>query len=240
MRLIWDELRVAVPMIWHGNPYLLSVIWFTLQVAAVATAIATAIGLPIALALALGRFPGRQFLRTLANASLALPPVLVGVMLYLLMSPQAPLGSLRLIWTKEAVFIAQTILALPFIVALGAAAIQALPNGLLTQARLLGAGRRQLCILALREARIGVIAAVIAALGTSLSEVAAVSILGGNIYGYDQTLASATLFEVDGAHYADGVAIAILLIAMILILMCGLGLLQQQGGGIRMRFRSAT
>jgi tungstate transport system permease protein len=240
MHLIWEELRVALPMIWHGNPYLLSVIWFTLQVAVVATAIATAIGLPIALALALGRFPGRQFLRMLANASLVLPPVLVGATLYLLMSVQAPLGSLRLIWTREAVFIAQTILALPFIVALSAAAVQALPEGLLSQARSLGAGKRQLSILALREARVGVIAAIIAALGTSLSEVAAVSIIGGNIYGYDQTLASATLFEVDAAHYADAVAIAIVLIVMILILMCGLGLLQQQGGGIRMRFRSAT
>jgi tungstate transport system permease protein len=227
-------------MIWHGNPYLLSIICFTLQVAAVATAIATAIGVPIALALALGRFPGRQFLRMLANASLVLPPVLVGAVLYLLMSVQAPLGSLRLIWTREAVFIAQTILALPFIVALSAAAIQALPEGLLSQARLLGAGRRQVSTLALREARIGVIAAIIAALGTSLSEVAAVSIIGGNIYGYDQTLASATLFEVDAAHYADAVAIAIVLIVLILILMCGLGLLQLQGGGIRMRFRSAT
>ena len=240
MHLIWEELRVALPMIWHGNPYLLSIIWFTLQVAAVATATATVIGVPIALALALGRFPGRQFLRMLANASLVLPPVLVGAVLYLLMSVQAPLGSLRLIWTREAVFIAQTILALPFIVALSAAAIQALPEGLLSQARLLGAGRRQVSMLALREARIGVIAAIIAALGTSLSEVAAVSIIGGNIYGYDQTLASATLFEVDAAHYADAVAIAIVLIVMILILMCGLGLLQLQGGGIRMRFRSAT
>jgi tungstate transport system permease protein len=240
MHLIWEELRVAVPMIWHGNPYLLSIIWFTLQVAAVATASATVIGLPIALVLALGRFPGQQFLRMLANASLVLPPVLVGAILYVLMSVQAPLGGLRLIWTREAVFIAQTILALPFIVALSAAAIQALPEGLLSQARLLGAGRRQVSMLALREARIGVIAAIIAALGTSLSEVAAVSIIGGNIYGYDQTLASATLFEVDAAHYADAVAIAIVLIVMILILMCGLGLLQMQGGGIRMRFRSAT
>jgi tungstate transport system permease protein len=240
MRLIWEEFRVAVPMIWHGNPYLLSIIWFTVQVAAIATAIATAIGLPIGLALGLGRFRGRQVLRAFANASLALPPVLVGAILYLLMTPQAPLGSLHLIWTREAVFIAQTILALPYVVALTAAAIQALPPGLLAQARLLGAARPQLWALALREARIGVIAAVIAALGTSLSEVAAVTILGGNIYGHDQTLASATLYEVDGAHYADAVAIGIVLIVMILILMCGLGALQQQGNGIRLRFRSAA
>jgi tungstate transport system permease protein len=179
-------------------------------------------------------------LRALANASLALPPVLVGAILYLLMVPQAPLGSLELIWTRQAVFIAQTILALPYIVALSAAAVQALPPGLLAQARLLGAGRWQLWVLALREARIGVIAAVIAALGTSLSEVAAVTILGGNIYGHTQTLASATLYEVDAAHYADAVAISIVLIVMILVLVCGLGLLQQQGSGIRLRFRSAT
>jgi tungstate transport system permease protein len=240
MQLIWDELRKAVPMILHGNPTLLSVIWFTLQVALVATLAATVIGLPIALALALERFPGRQLLRALANVSLALPPVLVGAFLFVLFSPGAPLGSLHLIWTRRAVFVAQTILALPFVVALAVAAIQGLPPGLLNQARLLGAGRRQLWTLALREARIGVIAAIIAALGTSLSEVAAVVILGGNIYGYDQTLASATLYEVNGAFFADAVAIAIVLIGMILILMCGLAALQHQGNGIRLRFRSAA
>ena len=165
----------------------------------------------------------------LANASLALPPVLVGAFLFLLFLPQAPLGSLQLIRTRRAVFIAQTILALPYVVALTAAAIQGLPPGLLAQARLLGAGRRQLWALALREARIGVMAAVIAALGTSLSEVAAIVIVGGNIYGYDQTLASATLYEVNGAFYADAVAIAIVLIALILILMCGLGIAPAPG-----------
>jgi len=240
MRLIWDELTKALPLIVHGNPQLLSVVWFTLQVAAVATAAACVIGLPIGLALGLGRFRGRNACRAVANASLALPPVLVGVFLFVLFSPPAPLGFLHLIWTRRVVFVGQTILALPYVVALSAAAVQALPPGLLSQARLLGAGRRALWILALREARIGVIAAVIAALGTSLSEVAAVTLLGGNIYGYDQTLASATLYEVNGGYYADAVAIGIVLIGLILILMCGLGVLQQQTGGIRMRFRTAA
>jgi tungstate transport system permease protein len=80
-------------------------------------------------------------------------------------------------------------------------------------------------------------AAVIAALGTALSEVAAIAILGGNIYGYDQTLASASLYYVGGGHYPDAIAIAIVLTGLILVLMCGLGLLQHQGNGIRMRFR---
>lgn len=240
MGFIWDELRDAVPLIVHGNPQLWQVIWFTLQVAAIATAAATVIGVPIGLAIGLGRFMGRGVAHALANASLALPPVLVGVFLYVLFLPRAPFGSVQLIWSREIVFIAQTILALPFTVALTAAAVQALPPGLLGQARLLGAGRFQVSMLALREARIGVMAGIIAALGTALSEVAAVAILGGNIYGYNQTLASASLYEVNGGHYADALAIALVLIGLILILMCGLGLLQHQGNGIRMRFRTAS
>ena len=238
MRLIWDELKDAVPMIVHGNPYLLTIIGFTLQVALVATAVATVIGLPLGLAIGLGRFRGRNVARAVANVSIALPPVLVGVVLFLLFMPQAPLGSLHLIWTKRAVFIAQSILALPYVVALTAAAVQGLPRGLLAQARSLGAGRLQLWTFALREARIGVIAAVIAALGTSLSEVAAIAIVGGNIFGYDQTLASATLYEVNGGYYADAVAIGIVLLVVILVLMCGLGLLQHQNKSLRLRFWS--
>jgi tungstate transport system permease protein len=239
MGLLWDELTRAVPMIVHGNPTLLSVIWFTIQVAVIATTGAVAIGLPIALAIGLGRFRGRRTLQILANASLGLPPVVAGFFMFLLFVPQGPLGALHLNITRRGVFIAQTVLALPYVVALSAAAIQGLPPGLLGQARLLGAGRRQLSLLALREARIGVMAAIIAALGTSLSEVGAIVIVGGNVYGYDQTLASATLYEANAAHYADAVAIAIVLIGLILLLMCGLGMLQHQGDGIRWRFRSA-
>jgi tungstate transport system permease protein len=240
MRLLWEELQRAVPLILHGNPYLFSVIWFTLQVAFIATAAAAVIGIPIAAVIALGRFRGRRPLQILANASLALPPVIVGFLLFLLFVPQGPLGSLHLTVTRRAVFIAQTVLALPYVVALSAAAIQGLPPGLLNQARLLGAGRRQLATLAVREARIGVMAAILAALGTTLAEVGAIVIVGGNVYGYDQTLASAALYQADAAHYADAVAIGIVLIGLILILMSAVSLLQHQGSGIRMRFRPAA
>jgi tungstate transport system permease protein len=239
MHVIWEEVTQAVPLILHGNPYLLNVIWFTVQVAAIATVSASVIGLPIGVAIGLGRFRGRRPLQILANASLGLPPVLVGLVLFLILVPQGPLGSLHLTITRRAVFIAQTILALPYIIALSAAAIQGLPPGLLAQARALGAKRQQLWVLAVREARIGVMAGVIAALGTALSEVGAIVIVGGNVYGYDQTLASAALYEANAAHYEDAVAIGIVLIGLILILMGGLGLLQQQGNGIRLRFRSA-
>lgn len=239
MHFLWQELRAAIPLITHGNPQLLGVIAFTLQVAAIATVAATVIGVPIGLALALGRFRGRRVLRAAANVSLGLPPVLVGSVLFIFLAGNAPGGALHLIFTRRVIFIAQTILALPFTVAFTAAAVEALPAGLLGQARLLGADRLQLALLAMREARVGIMAAVIASLGSALSEVAAVAILGGNLYEYNQTLASATLYEVNGGNYPDAIAIAIVLIVMIVVLMCGLGLLQQQGGGVRLRFRSA-
>jgi tungstate transport system permease protein len=239
MSLLFNELRDAVPLIFHGNPYLWSVIWFTIQVAVVSTAVAALIGLPIGLTIGLGRFRGRGLLQALANASMAIPPVLIGLLLFLVLVPQGPLGSLQLTATRRAVFIAQTVLALPYVIALSAAAVQGLGSGLLDQARSLGAGRVQLYSLALREARIGVMAAIIAALGTALSEVGAIVIVGGNIYGYDQTLASAALFEANAAHYADAVAIGIVLIGLILILMGAMGLLQHQSGGLRLRFRTS-
>jgi tungstate transport system permease protein len=239
MHFLWQELRAAVPLITHGDPQLMTVIGFTLQVAAVATVASSLIGIPIGVALALGRFRGRNAMRVAANVSLGLPPVLVGSILFILLAGNAPGGSLHLIFTRRVIFIAQTILALPFTIALSAAAVEGLPPGLLGQARLLGAGRWQLAVLAVREARIGVMAGIIAALGTALSEVAAVVILGGNLYDYNQTLASATLYDVSGGHYAAALAIAIVLIGMILVLMCGLGLLQHQSG-LRLRFRSAT
>ena len=236
MDLLWRELRTAVPLILHGDPYLFGVISFTLQVAVIATAVATAIGVPLGLGIGLGRFPGRGVIRVLANASLGLPPVIVGLVLFLVFVPRGPLGPLHLNTTRTGVLVAQSILALPYTVALTAAAVQALPPGLPAQARLLGAGRRQLAALALREARIGVMAGVIAALGTSLSEVAAIAIVGGNVYGYDQTLASAALYETNAAAYAEAVAVGIVLLVLILVLMGGLSLLGQRTGGIRMRF----
>jgi tungstate transport system permease protein len=238
---LWHELKSAIPLIFHGNSYILNVTWVTIQVALVATGLALIIGLPIGLALGLGRFRGRRALQVLANTTLALPPVLVGVFALLLLLPQGPFGGLRIEFTLNAVFLAQTVLALPYIVALTPAAIQGLPPGLIAQARVLGAGRRQLALLALREAKIGMIAAVIAALGSALSEVGAVILVGGNVQGYDQTLASAIVLEVgDGANDQYALALGIVLLALIFVLIGGLTVLQQRTSGINMRFRQAA
>src|SRR5262249_31537915 len=157
---------------------------------------ALVIGLPIGLVLGLGRFRGRGGLIVLANAGLGLPPVVVGLVLSLLMFPEAPLGRFHLLFTLRGVYIAQTCLALPVIIALTAPSVADMPVGLLDQARAYGARRWQLAGLALREARVGILAAIIVAVGSALSEVGAVVLVGGNIEGYTQTLASAALAEV--------------------------------------------
>jgi tungstate transport system permease protein len=240
MAYLWDQLRGAIPLIAHGNPYIMGLLWVTLRVAFVSTAAALVIGLPIGLALGLGRFRGRRTLQILANASLALPSVVVGIAVLLFLLPQGAFGSLRIEFTLTAVYIAQAVLALPYIVALTPAAIQGLPPGLLDQARAFEAGRIQLGLFALREAKIGVIAAVIAALGATIAEVGAVVIVGGNFQGSDETLASALLEQFNyTAHDPYATAIALVLLAVILVLIGTLTLIQQRTGAVQFRFRTA-
>lgn len=239
MAYLWDQLHAAIPLIWQGNGYVLSVTWVTLRVALIATGGALVIGLPIGLVLGLGHFRGRRALQLLANASLALPPVLAGVGVLILLLPNGVFGGLRIEFTLTGVYVVQTILALPYIVALTPAAIRALPPGLLAQAGALGAGRAQVAVLALREARVGVLAAVIAALASTLSEVAAVIIVGGNIENHDQTLASSIVAQInDYANVPAALAVGIVLLALIVLLIGTLTVLQQRTGGIQLRLRT--
>jgi tungstate transport system permease protein len=240
MRYVWDQIRGAIPLIAHGNPYLMNLLWVSVRVALISTSVALVIGLPIGLALGLGRFRGRRTLLLLANASLALPSVVVGIGLLLLLLPGGVFGSLQIEFSLPAVYVAQAVLALPYIVALTPAAIQGLPPGLLAQARALGAGRIQLSVLAMREAKVGLLAAVIAAAGATIAEVGAVVIIGGNFEGRDQTLASGLMdqFNYTG-NQPVATAIAIMLLALIVVLAGVLTFIQQRTGGIQLRFRTA-
>ncbi len=240
MGFLWAQLRHAVPLIWGGHGYILTLAWVTVKLALIATAIASVIGIPLGCAIGLGRFRGRRIVHALANASLAVPSVIVGVLVLVLLLPTGALGSLRIAFTLQGVYVAQTLLALPYTVALTAAAVTGLPPGLLDQARALGADRLQLAALALREARIGVVAAIIAALGVALSEVGAVVIVGGNIENHDQTLASAVLQQTtDYTNYPYAVAIGIVLLALIVVLMGALTVLGQRTDGLGLRFRTS-
>jgi tungstate transport system permease protein len=228
MNFLWDGVRQAWHLIVSGNPYLWRVTWVTLKVAGVSTVVSLVIGLPIGLTLGLGKFRGRRAAVALANFGLVLPPVVVGLVLALLMFPLAPLGRFRLAYTLHGVYVAQTVLSLPILIALTSSAVQAVPTGLRDQARAFGAGRLAVGVLAVREARIGILTATIAAAGSALSEVGAVVLVGGNIEGRDQTLASAALEQVNAGNYSASVAIGIILLGLMLIIIAALTFAQQR------------
>jgi|SRR5581483_10139035 len=239
MSFLWSQLRQAISLLDHGDPYIWGLVWVTIRVALISTAAAVVIGLPIGAAIGVGRFRGRRVLQALANMSLALPPVVLGVGVLLFILPDGVFGGLRIEFTLTAVYVVQALLALPFIVALTPAAIQGLPAGLLDQARALGAGGWRLGVFAVQEAKLGVIAAVIAAMGATMSEVGAVIIVGGNFEGHDETLASALLANfTQQANDPTETAIALVLLVMILVLLGTLTAIQQRTRGIHLRFRT--
>lgn len=227
MNFLWQGLQQAWHLIVSGDPNLLSVTWTTLKVAAVSAVIAVVVGVPIGVAIGLGRFRGRRLALVIANAGLILPPVLIGLVLSLLMFPEAPLGRFQLLFTLRGVYVAQTVLAIPIVVALTSSSVRAVAPGLLAQARAFDANRVQVWALAVREARIGVLTGVIAAVGSALSEVGAVVLVGGNIFQDDQTLASASLAEIGGGHFANAAAIGIILMGLILVVTAALTFVQR-------------
>lgn len=239
MDFLWQGFREAWHLIVTGDPNLRRLTWVTVKVAFVSTVISLLLGLPLALTLGLGRFRGRHLGLTVANAGLMLPPVVVGLVLSLLMFPAAPLGRFQLLFTLHGVYVAQTVLAFPIVVALSSAAVRAVPEGLFAQARAFNAGTLQIWWLALREARIGILTAVIAAIGSALSEVGAVVLVGGNIEHDDQTLASAALEQINAGHYATGMAIGIILVGLMLIVTAILTIAQQRSGR-PLRIRAAS
>ena len=227
MNFIWDGIRQAADLLVHGDHDILVVVGTTLRVALWSTVLALALGLPIGLALGLGRFRGRRAGLAVANAGMGLPPVVVGLVAALLLFRGAPLGGLNLLYTLNGVILAQTLLALPLVAALTAAAVQSLPEGLLEQARAFGASRARVAALALREARVGVLAATIAAMGSAFAEVGAVVLVGGNIDGETQTLASAVLVRVSAGEYGRAIALGTILLGIILVLAAVLTVAQQ-------------
>ncbi|MBS1680068.1 MAG: ABC transporter permease [Actinobacteria bacterium] len=231
MKFIWDGVKQAFELIFEGNGDVFEVLGVTLHVAIGGTLLAVLVGLPLGLACGLGRFRGRRVGLALLNAGLGLPPVVVGLFVALFLFRGAPLGGLELIYTINGIILAQAILAFPIVGAFTATAVDAVPRALFDQARALGASRPQLAVLALREARVGVIGATIAAFGSALSEVGAVVLVGGNIHGQTQTLATAVLTEVSAGEYGTAIAFGLLLLGLVLICGAALTIFQYAGEG---------
>ena len=197
----------------------------SLSVSVSASAAAAAVGLPLGAALAMFAFPGRSVLVLLANALLGLPPVVVGLALYLLLSRSGPLGAMGLLFTPAAMALAQFLLALPIVVALSHRTMSAVWQEHGDQLLIDGLGRAGALPHVLSIGRQGAMTAALAGFGRSISEVGAILIVGGNIAGYTRTLTTAVTLETSQGNFALALALGAILIAIsVAVSACALGI----------------
>ena len=195
-----------------------SIIGLSLQVSGVAVSLSTLLGVPLGGWLGLTRFRGRRAVAALIYTGMALPPVVVGLALYLLLSRSGPLGQLQWLFTPQAMILAQFLLALPFVTGITMSAVEAVPRELHQQIRSLGATPRQARWTMLRQARWGVLLAVATALGRSVSEVGAVLIVGGNIEGQTRVLTTAIVLETSKGNFDLALSLGAVLLCIALLI----------------------
>ena len=200
----------------------------TLLVSGVATFAALLVGVPIGFLLARSRFPGRTLLLGALNTGMGLPPVVVGLVVWLLLVRSGPLGSLGLIYTKWAMMLAQFIIATPLIAGVTAAAIQSLPPEIPDLLKVLGASRLQRLWLLCREARLGLFAAIMAAFGAVVSEVGASMTVGGNLRGETRVLTTAIVTVTSRGETGNALTLGLILLALAFAITLTLTFLQQR------------
>jgi len=228
MELVWDGLVKAFELLLRGDREVLGITFLTLQVSGLATLISVIIGVPLGVFLALAVFPGRNVAVSLVNFGMGLPPVVVGLWVSIFLWRSGPLGFLNMMYTPGAIIVAQAIIASPIITGFTIAAIGQLNHKIKLQILALGASRFQLLWLLIREARMGLIAAVIAGFGGVISEVGASMMVGGNISGYTRVLTTATVMEVSKGNFDIAIAISVILMLLAYTITFALTMLQQK------------
>jgi tungstate transport system permease protein len=216
MAIFGDAFATALALLIGGDPHLFGIVALSLQVSLAATLIAAAIGLPIGAALALARFPGRQTIVVILNALMGLPPVVVGLVVYLLLSRAGPLGSLGLLFTPGAMIVAQTILIAPILAALARQTLEDAWAEHCDQLRSLGASLMQSAATLLWDTRYALVTVVLAGFGRAAAEVGAVIIVGGNIAGVTRTMTTAIALETSKGDLGLALALGIVLLAVVL------------------------
>ena len=231
MGLIWDSIVEAFKLIFSLNSYVVSVLAMSLRTSGIALFIGVVIGIPLGTWLGLARFRGRNVAAAVVNTGLALPPVVVGLFVYMLLSRRGPLGSLEWLFTPQAMIIAQVIIAMPVIAAITMAAVGSVPREVRTQALGLGASRPQTIWRVLREARVALMAAVVTGFGAIISEVGAVMMVGGNIAttqsNSTRVMTTAIVQETRMGNYERAMAFGLVLVLIAFLIMLMLTTLQQ-------------
>ncbi len=215
MDLIWDGIGKAFWLLVTGDPEVTRVTLLSIQVSGAATLISLMLGIPLGTALALSRFPGRQFVVSLVNSGMGMPPVVVGLFVTILLWRNGPLGLLHLLFTPAAMVIAQTVIAAPMVAGVTLAAMGSLNPKLRLQILALGATRWQMLGLLMREARLPLLAAVMAGFGAVISEVGASMMVGGNVLGQTRVLTTATVMESSRGNFDVAIALSLILLLLV-------------------------
>ncbi len=218
----------AIELIFSKNPYILSITGVSIKVSGTATILATLTAIPLAFALSFIQFRGKQLLITLVNTGMGLPPVFVGLVVFLIVVPVGPLGFLNIVYTQKAMILAQYILIIPIITGISLAAIKSVPQSIIETVYTLGGSKKDAVVTTLKEARFGIITAVLAGLGRALAEVGAILIVGGNIartgsiggigegLSETRTLTTAITSETSKGDISTSIALGIILIFLVI------------------------
>ena len=228
MDVLVEGVRQAARLLLGGDREILSVLWLSLQVSGTATLIALVLGIPAGAVLALTRFPGRTLVVSAVNTGMGLPPVVVGLFVTILLWRSGPLGDWEVLYTPTAIVLAQSVIAVPLVTGITLAAVQNVPAKFRLQLYALGASRRQMLWVVLREARLPMLAAVMAGFGGVISEIGASMMVGGNIKGQTRTLTTAMVLETGKGNFDVAIALSILLMALVFGINWALTMIQQR------------
>lgn len=228
MELILEGIKKAIWLLVTFDPEVLGITWLSLKVSGLATLISLFIGISLGTVVALTRFPGRRLVVSLINTGMGVPPVVVGLFVTIFLWRYGPLGMLELLYTPTAIIIAQAVIATPIVAGISLASIQKLPESLRLQILALGATRLQMVWMLIKEARLPLLAAVMAGFGGVISEVGASIMVGGNIKGYTRVLTTATVMETGKGNFDVAIALGVILLIFTFIINAILTNIQQR------------
>jgi tungstate transport system permease protein len=214
MEFLTDSFMSAFVLLWGLDQELLQIIYVSLKVSSISTLIASMVGIPAGFFIAFGEFRGKRLLVTVLNTLLALPTVVVGLFVYAFISRRGIFGPLDLLYTQKAIIIGQVILIIPIVTTFTISAISRIDERYRKTAMTLGANALQTGWVIIREARFGIVAAVVAAYGRVIAEVGISMMLGGNAKGFTRTMTTAMALEYDKGEFVLGVALGIVLLAV--------------------------
>jgi len=230
-----DATRSAFGLLLSGDAALWGIVWISLKTGVAALLLAAPLAVVLGYAIASYRFPGRRIAIWLVQAALSLPTVLIGLLLYLMLSRQGPWGSLQWLFSQPGVILGQFAIAMPVLVAFTLAAVQAADPRYAETAIAHGASGWRTMFTVLHEVRFGVMAAVISGFGRVISEVGCALMVGGNIAGETRTITTAIALETSKGDFAQGIGLGMVLIVIALLMNGALTFLQGDAHAARMR-----